>query len=178
MEVFGSSGVRGVVGEDLRPADAVAVAAAAGSVWGEGRVAVGRDTRLTGEMLADAAASGLASVGLDVDRLGQIPTPGLQAYAEREGVYGLMITASHNPPQYNGVKLVGADGIELSTGDLDLELWSPRLGIADARRRRAGGVGPAAAGRRQALRPSPPLEEAVLRAPALAPAAPLREPLL
>jgi len=119
MEVFGSSGVRGVVGEDLRPADAVAVAAAAGSVWGEGRVAVGRDTRLTGEMLADAAASGLASVGLDVDRLGQIPTPGLQAYAEREGVYGLMITASHNPPQYNGIKLVSDDGVECSRAQIE-----------------------------------------------------------
>jgi len=114
MELFGSSGVRGVVGEDLRPADVLAVAAATGSVWGEGRVAVGRDTRATGEMLADAAASGLASVGLDVDRLGRVPTPGLQAYAEREGVYGLMVTASHNPPEYNGIKLVGDDGVECS----------------------------------------------------------------
>jgi phosphomannomutase/phosphoglucomutase len=70
-------------------------------------------------MLADAAASGLASVGLDVDRLGQIPTPGLQAYAEREGVYGLMITASHNPPQYNGIKLVSDDGVECSRAQIE-----------------------------------------------------------
>jgi len=119
MEVFGSSGVRGVVGEDLRPADAVAVAAAAGAVWEGDRAAVGRDTRATGEMLADAAASGLASVGLDVDRLGPIPTPGLQAYAEREGVPGLMVTASHNPPEYNGIKLVGPDGIECSRGRIE-----------------------------------------------------------
>jgi phosphomannomutase/phosphoglucomutase len=70
-------------------------------------------------MLADAAASGLASVGVDVDRLGVVATPGAQAYAEREGVPVVMITASHNPAEYNGVKLVGADGVELAVADLE-----------------------------------------------------------
>jgi phosphomannomutase/phosphoglucomutase len=70
-------------------------------------------------MLADAAASGLASVGADVDRLGVVPTPGLQAYSERENVPGLMITASHNPPEFNGMKLIGPDGVELSVADLE-----------------------------------------------------------
>jgi len=113
MKLFGSSGIRGVVGGELGPADAVAIAKAVGSELGADRVAVARDTRVTGRMLADAAASGLASVGADVDRLGQLPTPGLQSYAESEGVPGLMVTASHNPPEYNGVKLVGSDGVEL-----------------------------------------------------------------
>jgi phosphomannomutase/phosphoglucomutase len=126
MDVFGSSGVRGVVDEELTPADALAVAQAAGTVWTADRAAVARDTRATGEMFADAAASGLASVGLDVDRLGPLPTPGLQAYAEREGVPGIMITASHNPPEYNGIKLVGADGVELSRETL--ERTETRLG--------------------------------------------------
>jgi len=70
-------------------------------------------------MLADAAASGLASVGADVDRLGVVPTPGLQAYAESEGVPALMITASHNPPEFNGMKLFGPDGVELSVDELE-----------------------------------------------------------
>ncbi|WP_436908278.1 phosphoglucosamine mutase [Halosimplex marinum] len=116
MRVFGSSGVRGVVNDDLAPSDATDVAQAAGTVWcagGADRVAVARDTRRTGPMLVDSVAGGLASVGVSVDRLGVLPTPGLQAYAEREGVPGLMVTASHNPPEYNGIKLVGAGGVEL-----------------------------------------------------------------
>ncbi|WP_332897410.1 phosphoglucosamine mutase [Haladaptatus sp. CMSO5] len=119
MKVFGSSGTRGVANIELTPSFALRVAAAAGTVWNADRVAVGRDTRTTGRMFADAAASGLASTGANVDRLGIIPTPGLQAYAEREGVPGLMITASHNPPEYNGIKLIGDDGVELSKHQLE-----------------------------------------------------------
>ena len=114
MDVFGSSGVRDVVGEGLTPADAVRVTQAAGNVLDADRVAVARDTRRTGEMFADAVASGLASVGCGVDRVGVAPTPALQAYCEREGVPGVMITASHNPPEFNGIKLVDATGIELT----------------------------------------------------------------
>ncbi|WP_327050525.1 phosphoglucosamine mutase [Halomicrococcus gelatinilyticus] len=119
MKVFGSSGTRGVANEELTPEFVLKIAKAAGTVWRSGRIALARDTRATGDMLADAAASGLASVGADVDRLGVVPTPGAQAYAEREGVPALMITASHNPPKYNGVKLVGDDGIELTVDDLE-----------------------------------------------------------
>ncbi|WP_255192808.1 phosphoglucosamine mutase [Natronobeatus ordinarius] len=119
MEVFGSSGTRGVANEEVTPAFVLRVAKAAGTVWGFDRVAVARDTRLTGRMLADAAASGLASVGVDVDRVGVVPTPGVQAYAEREGIPAIMITASHNPPKYNGVKLIGEDGVELAVADLE-----------------------------------------------------------
>jgi len=121
MEVFGSSGVRGIALEELRPADAMAVAQAAGAEFAgdADRVAVGRDTRVTGELLADAVASGLASVGCGVDRLGVVPTPSLQAYCERAGVPGLMVTASHNPPEYNGIKLCGSDGVELTLEALE-----------------------------------------------------------
>ena len=119
MEVFGSSGVRGLANADVTPGFAADVAAAAGSVWGADRAAVGRDTRTTGPMLAAAVASGLASVGVDVEDLGVVPTPALQAYAEAEAVPGIAVTASHNPPEYNGLKLIGADGIELSVADLE-----------------------------------------------------------
>ena len=119
MKVFGSSGVRGVANDELTPAYVLAIAQAAGSVLGTDRVALARDTRTTGRMLADAAASGLASVGADVARLGVCPTPALQAYCERTGVPGLMITASHNPPAFNGVKLAGTEGVELTRGTLE-----------------------------------------------------------
>ncbi|RQG96080.1 phosphoglucosamine mutase [Natrarchaeobius oligotrophus] len=119
MEVFGSSGTRGVANEELTPEFVLRVAKAAGTAWGADRVAIARDTRYTGSMLADAASSGLASTGTDVDRLGPIPTPAAQYYAEREGTPVMVITASHNPPQYNGIKLVGADGVELAVSDLE-----------------------------------------------------------
>ncbi|MDY6818036.1 MAG: phosphoglucosamine mutase [Halobacteriales archaeon] len=119
MKVFGSSGTRGVANEELTPAFALRVATAAGSVWEADRVALARDTRLTGPMLADAAASGLQSVGAAVERLGVIPTPGLQAYCEAETIPGIMVTASHNPAEYNGIKLVGDDGVELPVETLE-----------------------------------------------------------
>ncbi|MFW6265167.1 MAG: phosphoglucosamine mutase [Halanaeroarchaeum sp.] len=119
MKVFGSSGTRGVANEELTPSFVLRVAQAAGTVWDADRAAVARDTRTTGRMLANAATSGLQSVGSDVDRLGVVPTPGLQSYCEAEGVPGVMITASHNPPEYNGVKLIGADGVELSVEDIE-----------------------------------------------------------
>lgn len=119
MQIFGSSGVRGIVGEELTPSDAVRVAQAAGGEFDAGRVAVARDTRRTGGVFVDAVSSGLASVGHDVDRVGTVPTPALQAYCEREELPGVMVTASHNPPAFNGLKLVGPEGIELTSGSLN-----------------------------------------------------------
>jgi phosphomannomutase/phosphoglucomutase len=144
MDVFGSSGVRGVVGEGLTPAFVGRVAAAAGGALDAGTVAVARDTRTTGRMLADVAAGTLASVGVDVDRLGVLPTPGVQAYAERHGVAAMMITASHNPPAYNGVKLIGDDGVELPKRTL--ERIEARLDDGTE-----GGVGYASVGRSRSV---------------------------
>ncbi|ERH11116.1 MAG: phosphomannomutase [halophilic archaeon J07HX64] len=119
MNIFGSSGVRGIVGEELTPSDAVRVAQAAGGEFDAGRVAVARDTRRTGGLFVDAVSSGLSSVGHSVDRVGTVPTPALQAHCEREEVPGVMVTASHNPPAFNGVKLVGPEGVELTSDALD-----------------------------------------------------------
>lgn len=119
MKVFGSSGTRGIANEELTPAFVQNVTKAVGTVWQTDRVAVARDTRKTGRMLVNAAVSGLQSVGISVDRLGVLPTPGTQAYAEREGIPAVMVTASHNPAEYNGVKLIGADGVELPVDVLE-----------------------------------------------------------
>jgi phosphomannomutase/phosphoglucomutase len=119
MKVFGSSGARGVAGRDLTPEFVLRVAKAAGTVWEADRAAIATDTRTTGQLFADATAAGLATVGLDVDRLGQTPTPAVGHYCERHGIPAVLLTASHNPPEYNGVKLIGADGVELSVDILE-----------------------------------------------------------
>jgi len=114
MELFGSSGTRGVVGEEFTPERVRRVAAAAAAVWDADRVAVARDTRLSGGPFTDVAAGTLAAAGADVDRLGVLPTPGVAYYCATEGVPAVHVTASHNPPEYNGIKLLGSDGTELS----------------------------------------------------------------
>jgi len=114
MQLFGSSGTRGVVGEAFTPELVRRVAAGAATVWDADRVAVARDTRLSGGPFTDIAAGTLAAAGADVDRLGVLPTPGVAYYCEREGVPAVHVTASHNPPAYNGVKLFGRDGTELA----------------------------------------------------------------
>ncbi|MFB6137496.1 MAG: phosphoglucosamine mutase [Halobacteriaceae archaeon] len=118
MTLFGSSGTRGVATRKVGPEFAARLAAAAATVWDADRVALARDTRTTGGLLADAAAAGLAGAGATVERLGVLPTPGAQTHADREGVPALVVTASHNPPEYNGLKLVEADGVEATLGTL------------------------------------------------------------
>lgn len=119
MELFGSSGVRGIVGASMGPELVVTIAKAAGTVWDADRAVLGRDTRPSGQMLAAAAASGLASVGVDVVDVGVTPTPNVVRLAEAWAIPGLIITASHNPARFNGVKLVGAAGRELSVDALE-----------------------------------------------------------
>ena len=109
---IGVSGVRGVVGEFFTPSIACAFAQAFGTYVGGGRVVVGRDTRTSGPMLTHAVTSGLLAAGCEVLHLGVIPTPSLQAYiAATRARGGLAITASHNPSEYNAVKLFNAEGL-------------------------------------------------------------------
>jgi len=106
MDLFGTAGIRGPVTK-ATPEVALAVGRAAGVDAGE--VVVGRDGRGTGESLAAAVESGLTSAAADVRRAGQLPTPAL-AFAS-QGRNGIMLTASHNPPADNGIKLF-VDGQE------------------------------------------------------------------
>ncbi|MEF8900377.1 MAG: phosphomannomutase [Halovenus sp.] len=113
MELFGTAGIRGPVTR-VTPELALAVGQAVGQEMPGERptVVVGRDGRETGATLAAALEAGLTSAGADVVRVGQVPTPTL-AYASR-GRYGVMLTASHNPPPDNGIKLF-ADGQEFDS---------------------------------------------------------------
>ncbi len=119
MEVFGSSGARGVVNEMMTPQFALGLAAAVGTVSDSDSFVVARDTRTSGEMLGAAVMSGLMSCGKTVHDIGIVPTPGVQCYCAQEEMAGVIITASHNPPAYNGIKLVDDAGVELRIEQLE-----------------------------------------------------------
>ncbi|MCX6593506.1 MAG: phosphoglucosamine mutase [Acidobacteria bacterium] len=108
---IGVSGIRGVVGEFLTPALACAFAQAFGTYTGRGRVILGRDTRSSGPMLEHAVTCGLLSAGCDVVQVGVLPTPTIQMYVAATGALGgIALTASHNPPEYNALKLFNEQG--------------------------------------------------------------------
>jgi phosphoglucosamine mutase len=108
---FGTDGVRGIVGETLTP-DLVERLGRAVTIWsGGGRVFVGRDTRGTGPELEAAFARGVVSAGGNAVLGGVLPTPAVALLALDVGV---VISASHNPPEYNGVKIFAGDGKKLT----------------------------------------------------------------
>ena len=123
--IFGTDGVRGIANEKLDVELALAISRAAGMIIkAEGvarpKILVGRDTRLSGEMLQCAVAAGLSSVGCDVELLGVVPTPTVAYLVKRLGANGgVMITASHNPFMYNGIKYFGGDGFKLTDAQED-----------------------------------------------------------
>jgi phosphoglucosamine mutase len=128
---FGTDGVRGVVGRDLTP-ELVERLGRAATLWsGRGRIFVGRDTRASGPELEDALARGIASVGGNAIVAGVLPTP---AVALLTLDLGCVITASHNPPEYNGVKFFDRDGQKLSDAqeeEIEALLDEPATGGGD-----------------------------------------------
>src|SRR5436190_10076163 len=109
---IGVSGVRGVVGEFLTPSLACSFAQAFGTYVGAGRVVVGRDTRASGPMLQHAVMCGLLAAGCEVVDVGVLPTPTIQIYiGATRARGGISVTASHNPPEYNALKLFNAAGL-------------------------------------------------------------------
>ncbi len=118
--LFGTNGIRGVIGDSMGPALAMDIGASFSTYLGNGkRIAVGMDSRASGEMLSRAFSSGAMSVGCSVVGLGLLPTPALQYYvkAHREIGGGAVITASHNAPKFNGIKCVGKGGMELPASE-------------------------------------------------------------
>ena len=108
---FGTDGVRGVVGEDLTP-ELVERLGHGATLWSPGgRVFVGRDTRASGEELEEAFARGVVSAGGNAVLAGVLPTPAVALLALD---LGAVVSASHNPPEYNGVKLFDRDGRKLT----------------------------------------------------------------
>ena len=121
--LFGTDGVRGVAGHDLSAALALDLSVAGAAVLADGDrdhgtapavAVVGRDPRASGEFLEAAVVAGLSSAGVDVLRLGVIPTPGVAYLTAALGAaFGVVISASHNPAQDNGIKFFGPGGVKL-----------------------------------------------------------------
>src|SRR6266851_3819475 len=147
--LFGTDGVRGVAGRELNARLAMDLGAAAAAVLGRpagttGRpvAMVGRDPRLSGEFLEAAVVAGMASAGVDVLRLGVIPTPGV-AYltGALDASFGVVISASHNPAADNGIKFFGRGGVKLTDAvedDIEARLRAPQAQSSKAQSTEAG----------------------------------------
>ncbi len=112
--IFGTDGVRGVAGSELTPELALSIGKAAGSYLRNGPVVVGRDTRRSGEMLSLALQAGFHSVGIDTLDIGVLPSGGISFLTATTGAtMGAIVSASHNPAEDNGIKLLAARGTKL-----------------------------------------------------------------
>jgi phosphoglucosamine mutase len=143
--LFGTDGIRGVANVELNPtrANALGRATAHQLVGAGGALLVGQDTRRSGDLFVAAITAGATSLGVDVHVVGVVPTPAL-AYLTRSGPFaaGIMVSASHNPADDNGLKVLDRDGLKLdddAEDALEQLIW---------REGELGGVGNAALGRR------------------------------
>ena len=119
-KLFGTDGVRGIAGQDLSCELAMKIGRGTAAVLAahcqgrKPRILIGKDTRISGEMLESALAAGLCSVGADVELLGVIPTPAVAYLVRKYGAdAGVVISASHNPVEFNGIKIFKGDGYKL-----------------------------------------------------------------
>src|SRR5689334_17234899 len=116
---FGTDGIRGRANGLITPELALKVGQGAGLIFQRGdhrhRVVIGKDTRLSGYMIETALIAGFTSVGMDVLQLGPMPTPAVAMLTRSmRADLGVMISASHNPYEDNGIKLFGPDGFKLN----------------------------------------------------------------
>ena len=116
-KLFGTDGVRGIANVDLTPELAYQIGRAGAYILAQnktGKILVGKDTRASGDMLEAALTAGICSMGLDVVSLGIIPTPAVAFLTRKyEALAGVVISASHNPGEYNGIKFFNIDGLKL-----------------------------------------------------------------
>jgi phosphomannomutase / phosphoglucomutase len=118
QRLFGTNGVRGVYGKDLTNELVIDLTYAIAAYYSRGPIIVGHDGRISSPVVSKLVRATLNSAGLDVGNAGLVPTPCLQ-FAAKSDHYngGIMITASHNPPEYNGIKPAASDGVEISRAD-------------------------------------------------------------
>ncbi|MEM2098857.1 MAG: phosphoglucosamine mutase [Candidatus Bathyarchaeia archaeon] len=115
-KLFGTNGIRGIINKTLTPEMAIKIATAIGTYFGKQKnLLIGYDARTSGPMLARAVTAGLTATGCNIHNAGMAPTPALQYAVKNHKLDGaVIITASHNPPEYNGIKAIWNDGIETS----------------------------------------------------------------
>ncbi len=115
---FGTNGIRGIFGEDFSLEFIHDMTLAIGTYFKEGPILIGFDGRHSSPLISKVVCATLNSLGIDCNMTGLVPTPCLEFAVKSLGFKGgIMITASHNPPQYNGIKPVAADGVEISRED-------------------------------------------------------------
>ena len=115
---FGTNGIRGVFGEDFTLEFVHDMTLAIATYFKEGPILIGYDGRESSPAIAKVISAALNSVGLDCNNAGLLPTPCLEYAVKKLGYSGgIMITASHNPPQYNGIKPAAKDGVEIPRED-------------------------------------------------------------
>ena len=114
MKMFGTNGIRGIANDFLNCDRLIKIGMSIATVLGPGPIAIAMDSRTSSDMMRNAVSAGIMSIGCDVRNLGMIPTPALQYYVKTHDDVsgGVMITASHNPPEFNGVKCISSDGTE------------------------------------------------------------------
>lgn len=116
--LFGTNGVRGIYGKDFTIEKIMDLSYSLATFFHHGKIAVGYDGRKSSRLISNVVTAVITSAGLDVVALGQVPTPVLQFSTKNLGCSGgIMITASHNPPEYNGIKPIASDGIEIARED-------------------------------------------------------------
>ena len=127
--LFGTDGIRGVANVDLKPSTAFALGRATAHrlVGPGGAIVVGQDTRRSGDMFVAAIAAGATSLGVDVHVVGVVPTPAL-AFLTADGDFaaGIMVSASHNPAEDNGLKVLDSEGLKLDDAvedELEQLIW-------------------------------------------------------
>ncbi|MDI9476568.1 MAG: phosphoglucosamine mutase [Natronincolaceae bacterium] len=120
-KLFGTDGVRGIVNKDLTPELAYKLGRVGAYVLmnknnnKKSKIAIGKDTRISGDLLESSIAAGFLSMGVDVVSLGVIPTPAVAHLIRHLGAdFGIVISASHNPAEYNGIKFFNSEGYKLS----------------------------------------------------------------
>ncbi len=123
MLEFGTDGVRGRANQELTPEFALSFGRALAGVFRPETVVIGRDTRVSGAMLSSALASGLSSAGVSVVDLGIIPTPGVAYISAKRSLAGVVISASHNPYEDNGIKVFASGGLKLED-ELEMQIHS------------------------------------------------------
>src|SRR5919107_3895950 len=114
-KLFGTNGIRGIFGSDLSIEFIIDITYSMGSFFNKGPIVIGYDGRSSSFAISKIVSSILMSLGIDVYNMGLTPTPCLQFTVKNSKFAGgIMITASHNPPEYNGLKPVSKSGMELS----------------------------------------------------------------
>lgn len=117
-KLFGTDGIRGIANKDLTPELAFKVGRAGAYVLAKGKkgaILVGKDTRKSGDMLEAAITAGICSIGLDVISVGVVPTPAVAYLTKKyDALAGVVISASHNPVEYNGIKFFNEKGFKLA----------------------------------------------------------------